>query len=106
MRDFLVCQGVPADRFMVEDGATSTHENALYVRNLLAKSQGRKVLLTSDYHMYRAQRAFAKTGLATLPHPFPDAIKRSASRAERWPIFFELCSEAAKSAYYYLRGWI
>ncbi|HEV3331195.1 MAG TPA: YdcF family protein [Bryobacteraceae bacterium] len=106
MRDFLVCQGVPADRILVENAATSTHENALFVKNMLANVAGRKVLLTSDYHMYRAERAFAKAGLATLPHPFPDAIKRSASRPERWPIFFDLCSELAKSAYYYLRGWI
>jgi len=106
MRDFLICQGVPADRIVVDDRATSTHENALYVTQLVAKTPGRKVLLTSDYHMYRAQRAFTKAGLATLPHPFPDAIKRSASRTERWPIFFDLCSETAKSAYYYVRGWI
>jgi len=106
MRDFLACQGIPADRIAVEGAATSTHENALYVKNLLANTPGRKVLLTSDYHMYRAQRAFAKAGLATLPHPFPDAIKRSASRAGRWPIFFDLSSEAVKGAYYYVRGWL
>jgi uncharacterized SAM-binding protein YcdF (DUF218 family) len=106
MRDFLVSQGIPADRIMVEGAAISTHENALYVKNLLANTQGRLVLLTSDYHMFRAQRAFAKAGLSTLPHPFPDAMKRSAWYPERWPIFFGLCIEVAKSAYYYLRGWI
>ena len=106
MRDFLVCRGIPADRIAVEGAATSTHENALFVKNLLGQAQGRKVLLTSDYHMYRAQRAFAKAGVVTLPHPFPDAIKRSSSYTERWPIFFELCSEAVKSLYYYVRGWI
>lgn len=106
MRDFLVCHGVPGDRVVVDDRATTTRENALNVKQLLAQTQGRKVLLTSDYHMYRAQRAFAKAGLATLPHPFPDAIKRSGSPPERWPIFFDLCSEAAKGAYYYVRGWI
>jgi len=106
MRDFIVCQGVPADRVVVDDRATSTRENALYVQQLLAKTPGRKVLLTSDYHMYRAQRAFTKAGLATLPHPFPDAIKRSSMLAERWPILFELCIETAKSAYSYVRGWI
>ena len=106
MRDFLIFQGIPAERIVVENAATSTRENALFVKQLLAQNPNRKVLLTSDYHMYRAQRAFAKAGLATVPHPFPDAIKRSASRTERWPIFFDLLSEAAKSAYYYLRGWI
>ncbi|HUI79461.1 MAG TPA: YdcF family protein [Bryobacteraceae bacterium] len=106
MRDLLVCRGIPADRVMVENAATSTHENALFVKNLLGNTQGRKVLLTSDYHMYRAERAFLKAGVTTLPHPFPDAIKRSSSYTERWPIFFELASELVKSAYYYTRGWI
>lgn len=106
MRDFLVGQGIPADRIMVEDRATSTHENAVYVKQLLQGLSGRKVLLTSDYHMYRAYRAFTKSGMMVAPRPFPDAIKRSSSRSERWPLFFDLCGEAGKSAYYFIRGWI
>jgi len=106
MRDFLVSQGIPADRISVEDRSTSTHENALFVKQLLGNTPGRKVLLTSDYHMFRAQRAFAKAGLYVLPRPFPDAIKRSSSLPERWPLFFQLCTEEAKTAYYFARRWI
>ena len=106
MRDFLVCHGVPAERIQVESASNSTHENALFVKQMVAQAPGRKVLLTSDYHMFRAQRAFRKVGLETLPHPFPDGIKRSSSRVERWPVFFELMREAVKSAYYFVRGWI
>lgn len=106
MRDFLVSQGIPADRLTVEDRSTSTHENAVYAKELLAGSNNRLVLLTSEYHMFRAWRAFRKAGLNVAPRPFPDAGKRSASPSERWPIFFELCGEAVKSAYYWVRGWI
>jgi hypothetical protein len=38
----------------------STRETALRVRDLVAATLGKKVLMTSDYHMYRAIRFFAK----------------------------------------------
>ena len=105
MRDFLVSEGVPADRIVVEDRSTNTHENALYTKQLLTNRDKHLVLLTSDYHMFRAWRAFEKAGLNVVPRPFPDAIKQSASLAARWPIFFELCGETVKVAYYWVRGW-
>ncbi|HWB82773.1 MAG TPA: YdcF family protein [Bryobacteraceae bacterium] len=106
MRDFVVCEGIPAGIVQVEDQSGSTRENALFVKKLLGNTPGRKVLLTSDYHMFRARRAFQKAGLNVLPHPFPDVVKRSSSRAERWPLFFDLCTEMVKCGYYYARGWI
>jgi uncharacterized SAM-binding protein YcdF (DUF218 family) len=109
MRDFLVSQGVPQDRVILEDRSASTRENARYTKELLSGmvgGTGRPVLLTSDYHMFRAERVFRKTGLDVAPRPFPDAIKRSGSLMERWPVFFGLCEEALKSAYYWARGWI
>ena len=106
MRDFLLFEGVPADNMVVEEASTSTRENALYVKQLLLNIPGRKVLLTSDFHMFRAYRTFRKAGLDVLPRPFPDAIKRSASYPERWPIFIDLCTELLKSGYYFVRGWI
>src|SRR5207253_1744075 len=60
MRDFLECHGVPQAAILIETRSRSTHENALYVTELLARVPGRKVLLTSDYHMFRAHRAFKK----------------------------------------------
>jgi len=106
MREFLVSEGVPVDRVTVEDHSTSTRENAVYVQQLLANTPGRKVLLTSDYHMFRAWRAFRKVGLEVQPRPFPDAIKRSGSLAQRWPIFLDLCTEEVKTAYYFFRRWM
>ena len=73
---------------------------------LLDQLAGPKVLLTSDYHMFRAYRAFRKAGIDVQPRPFPDAIKQSMSRMNRWPVFLGLCTETTKIAYYFMRGWI
>lgn len=106
MRDFLVASGIPGDRITVEDRSVSTRENAVYTKQLVASDSKRLVLLTSDYHMFRALRAFRRVGMNVAPRPFPDLIKRSSSVTERWPAFFELCEEEAKTGYYWVRGWI
>ncbi len=106
MRTFLVSQGVPGNAIQLEPRSRSTRENALYTKELLAGVPGRKVLLTSDYHMFRALRAFRKVGLEVLPRPFPDVRKRATQRLGRWPAFLELVKETLKIGYYYLRGWI
>ena len=106
MRNFLVAGGVPEDAVVVEDAATSTRENALNAARLLAGDRSSKVLLTSDYHMYRAVRAFRKAGLDVAPRPIPDAIKRAGNRMKRWQAFTEEAGESVKIVYYRWRGWI
>jgi len=106
MRDFLVCQRVPPEVIRLETQANSTRENALFTKELLAGVSGRKVLLTSDYHMFRAYRAFRKVGLDVLPRPYPDVRKRASGRIGRWPAFLDLVLETTKIAYYFVRGWI
>ena len=106
MHDFLICQGIPSSAIRVETRSTNTHENALFTKELLAGTNGRLVLLTSDYHMFRAYRAFRNAGLAVEPHPFPDARKQYGSRLNRWGVFQSLCGETTKIAYYFVRGWL
>lgn len=107
MRDFLVSQGVPADRVLLETAARSTRENALFVTRLLAGRPGKKVLLSSDLHTYRAHRAFLKAGLTDIvPRPFPDTIKQSSNWTNRWNCFLGLASETIKIGYYRAKGWI
>jgi uncharacterized SAM-binding protein YcdF (DUF218 family) len=106
MRDFLESQGVPRDTIQIETQSTSTRENALRVAELLARVPGRKVLLTSDYHTFRAYHAFKKAGLEVLPRPFPDVRKRANGWAGRWPAFLDLALESIKIGYYRARGWI
>jgi len=106
MRDFLVGGGVPAEAILIEGRSRSTRENALYTAELAYSVPGPYVLLTSDYHMWRASRAFAKAGLAVRPRPFPDALKRFNDWRRRLPVFLELVEESGKIAYYRAHGWI
>ncbi|MSV28930.1 MAG: YdcF family protein [Bryobacterales bacterium] len=106
MRDFLVASGVPASAIRLETLSTSTRENAVSVSRMLAAEPRRKVLLTSDFHMFRASRAFKRAGLEIVPRPFPDAIKRSTRWPGRWTAFLTLVEETVKIGYYFARGWI
>ncbi len=106
MKDFLVAEGVPGDAITAESRSQNTRENALDVTAMLRDRPGTKILLTSDYHMFRAHRAFTKAGLQVLPRPVPDGIKRAGTWKGRWPVFLDLLEESAKIAYYYARGWI
>jgi uncharacterized SAM-binding protein YcdF (DUF218 family) len=106
MRDFMIGSGVPAAAIREESKSLTTRENALFVSEMLGPSPGRVVLLTSDFHMYRAYRAFRKCGLNVQPRPFPDAGKNANSLAMRWPVFLGLVQETVKIAGYRFRGWI
>jgi uncharacterized SAM-binding protein YcdF (DUF218 family) len=106
MRDFVVAYGIPRESVVTENSSTSTRENALYTARLLRDDPRQKVLLTSDYHMFRAWRAFRNAGLAVSPLPYPDAQKMSSHIVQRWGIFCLLATETSKIAYYSIRGWI
>ena len=106
MRDFLVSQGIPRDAIVLEDKANSTRENALFVAQLLQNDPGRRVLVTSDYHMYRAVHAFRKVGIEVNPLPYPDARRSMRSPVERWAVFWTLAGETTRVAWYKLKGWI
>jgi uncharacterized SAM-binding protein YcdF (DUF218 family) len=106
MRSFIVAEGVPPASIMIETQSHSTRENALFTIPLLNEMAGRKVLLTSDYHMFRASRVFRKLGVGLLPRPIPDALKRAQSFRGRWGVFLDLVEETAKIIYYKSRGWI
>jgi len=106
MGTFLECQGVPTSVITLETRSTSTRENALYTQPLLSASTGRRVLLTSDFHMFRARRVFQRLGINVSPRPIPDVLKRASTWKGRWPAFLDLISEGVKIVYYYARGWI
>jgi uncharacterized SAM-binding protein YcdF (DUF218 family) len=106
MRDFLVFNGVPADRIRLEDRSTNTHENAVFTGRLLAGTTRSIVLLTSDSHMFRARRCFAKEGVRIAALPVPDVLKRAADYSARPQLFVGELRETASIVYYWSRGWI
>jgi len=106
MRDFLTSSGVPAGVIYLEDRSRSTRENALFAHHLVSGWPGRKVLLTSDLHMYRAWRVFRAAGLEVIPRPVPDMLKGSGNWLSRWNHGWGLVVETVKIGYYTARGWM
>jgi uncharacterized SAM-binding protein YcdF (DUF218 family) len=105
LRQFVVSQGVDPGGVSVDRDSSSTRENALAAKRL-AGNDASVVLLTSDYHMFRAIRAARKAGLDARPRPVPDLLKRTSVWYQRWDVFLALCVESSKIAYYWARGWI
>jgi uncharacterized SAM-binding protein YcdF (DUF218 family) len=104
--DFLVAYGVPRDAIVAEWQARSTRENGFEVARMIQGMPGKKVLLTSDFHMYRALRVFRKQGMDVTPMPAPDVLHATQHWAGRFPAFETMCVETAKIVDYRLHGWI
>lgn len=104
MRRFLVASGVPAEIIVTETASTNTQGSANNLRTMLAVEPGRKVLVTSDFHVYRSRRFFKRVGLDLSVRPVADAGKRGSSVEGRWSAFCDLTLETAKLAYYGMRG--
>lgn len=105
MEGYLEWRGIPHDAITLEQASFSTRQNAVNTARLL-RGEPRVVLLTSDFHMWRARRAFEKAGLHVIPRWCPDLLKRSSDWQDRWRLFLELMREFAKIGYYRAHGWV
>ncbi|MBQ6204756.1 MAG: YdcF family protein [Prevotella sp.] len=104
MTDYLVRFGIPREDIILETKATTTHENAVYIKQMLdsqAKSrvdsirslpigragvglQGRPFLLiTSSTHMRRSLMAFRQEGITADPY-VTDCVVKVKDKEGRW----------------------
>lgn len=68
-RRLLIDLGVNAIDIIIEDASRDTAENARYVKELFEKMHFKRgLLVTSGYHMKRAEFIFRKTGIDVYPH--------------------------------------
>jgi uncharacterized SAM-binding protein YcdF (DUF218 family) len=104
--NFLIADGIPREAFVTEWGSASTRENAIETARLIHGMPGRKVLLTSDFHMYRALRAFRKVDIEVTPMVVPDVLQSAEHWNGRFSAFETMMAETTKIIYYDLRGWI
>ena len=104
--DFLVLEGVPREAIVTEWRSATTHENGVETARLIQDMPGKKVLLTSDFHMFRAIRVFRKLGIDVTPMPIPDVLKASEHLNGRITGFQTMTVESFKIVYYKLHGWI
>ena len=90
MLEFMESCGIPRNSIILETRSTSTRENGIETAKILSGLPGTKVLLTSDFHMYRAHRVFSKLGVQVVPMPVPDAMnqlppgKAAIPRSRNW----------------------
>ena len=104
--NFLIVNGIPREAMVAEWQSKSTRQNAIATARLLQGMPGKKVLLTSDFHMYRAVRVFRKLGIEVTPMPVPDVLRSTEHWNGRFPAFETMVVESAKILYYHVHGWI
>ena len=74
MRQYLVNAGISDERILMEDASTSTQENLAFSSRLLDKENDRVVIVTNNFHVFRALRLAEKQeyrhveGLAASAH--------------------------------------
>lgn len=104
--NFLIADGIPREAIVIERRSISTRENAIETARLAQSLRGKKVLLTSDFHMFRALRAFRKVGIEATPMAVPDVIHSAENWGGRFGAFEIMLTETAKIVYYAIHGWI
>lgn len=66
----LTSLGIPKDRLLLESKSKNTYENALYVSEILKEKNWKKIILiTSAFHIKRANLCFQKLGIETIVYP-------------------------------------
>ena len=66
MARYLIARGIPEERVLLEDRSTSTYENLTFAREILDDhfpDGFRAVLITNDFHIYRAVRTAREVGI-------------------------------------------
>ena len=91
MIDYLVRLGIPRQDIILETKATTTHENAVFIKSLLNSNRSLPIgragvgllLITSSTHMRRALMAFQQEGITADPY-VTDCIVKVRGKEGYW----------------------
>lgn len=64
MQSYLIAAGIDEERILVEDKSINTCENLVFSGTLFDKTNDRVVLVTNNFHVYRATKIAEKQGYA------------------------------------------
>ncbi|MFV8819159.1 YdcF family protein [Haliea sp. E17] len=114
MVGYLELMGIPRKAILLERGSTDTRENALNSARLLRLKGLQSILLvTSGFHMPRAQALFARQGLLVIPAPTDFQRPVGPPAVPRWlPMVDDLqrttwaLREYVGLIWYRLQGWL
>ena len=83
MQDLLRVMGVPDQAMLLETQSRNTHDNAVYTAQMLkARGLQRVLLVTSAFHMRRAEALFLAQGVQVVPAPTD--YQRLVSAGDGW----------------------
>ena len=76
MKNGLMKLKIAEDRIIMEDKSTSTDENIKFSKPLIPDNMKKGMIVTNDFHMFRAKKIAAKQGLQLegLPAETPKRI--------------------------------
>jgi uncharacterized SAM-binding protein YcdF (DUF218 family) len=66
LKEYAISNGIASEKIFVTKDVENTADEAAAVKELINRSR-RIILVTSAYHMYRAQRLFEKQGFEVIP---------------------------------------
>ena len=86
MKGYLADAGIDPERILAEDASTNTTQNLIYSGELLNKSEDSVVVVTNNFHMFRALAIAKKQGYlhveglsaGTFPLTVPNNLLREA----------------------------
>jgi len=67
LKVYAISNGIPSEKLFVTKDVQNTAEEAVAVKELISPSK-RIILVTSAYHMYRANMLFEKQGFEVMPY--------------------------------------
>jgi len=92
MKQGLIKQNIAEDRIIMEDKSTSTDENITFSKPLIPADMKKGMIVTNDFHMFRAKKIAAKQGLqleglpAKTPKPIiiPSNVREYLAITQYW----------------------
>lgn len=78
LRDFAIKLGVPKENILLTENVGNTDQEAISVKKLFKINDPKVILVTSAFHMPRAQKVFEAAGIQVIP--FPVDFRSGASK--------------------------
>jgi len=79
LKEYAISNGIPTEKILVTKDVENTADEAVAVKELIGTSK-RIILVTSAYHMYRAQRLFEKQGFKVIPYKVDFKVGRNKKK--------------------------
>jgi len=78
LKEYAISFGIPVEKIFVTKDVENTEDEAVAVKELLSQSK-RIILITSAYHMNRANRLFEKQGFTVVPYKVDYKTSRNSA---------------------------